>query len=89
MVFSIVILALQLASTQFGPRMLRNFVRDVGTQLTLGTFVGTFVYAVLALGSISSASPQPDFVPHISISVALALLLVDVGVLTTSSITWR
>jgi uncharacterized membrane protein len=80
-VFSIVILALQLASTQFGPRMLRNFVRDVGTQLTLGTFVGTFVYAVLALGSISSAGPRPDFVPHISISVALVLLLVDLGVL--------
>ena len=77
----IVILALQLASTQFGPRMLRNFVRDVGTQLTLGTFVGTIVYAVLALGSISSAGQQPDFVPHISISVALALLLVDLGVL--------
>jgi uncharacterized membrane protein len=80
-VFSIVILALQLASTQFGPRMLRNFVRDLGTQLTLGTFVATFVYAVLALGSISSAGSGRDFVPHISISVALVLLVVDLGVL--------
>ena len=41
-VFSITILALQLASTQFGPRMLRNFIRDIGTQVTLGTFVATF-----------------------------------------------
>src|SRR5438876_9513333 len=41
-VFSITILALTLASQQFGPRMLRNFVRDVGTQVTLGVFVGTF-----------------------------------------------
>ena len=41
-VFSITIVALTLASTQFGPRMLRNFVRDVGTQLTLGAFVATF-----------------------------------------------
>ncbi|MBO0838796.1 MAG: DUF2254 domain-containing protein, partial [Actinobacteria bacterium] len=48
-VFSIVIVALTLTSTQFGPRMLRNFIRDRGTQLTLGTFVATFVYAVLAL----------------------------------------
>jgi uncharacterized membrane protein len=80
-VFSIVILALQLASTQFGPRMLRNFVRDVGTQLTLGTFVATFVYAVLTLGSISSGLSRPDFVPHFSISVALVLLVVDLGVL--------
>ena len=50
LVFSITIVALTLASTQFGPRMLRNFIRDRGTQITLGTFVATFVYAVLALG---------------------------------------
>src|SRR5207302_7526486 len=50
-VFSITILALTLASQQFGPRMLRNFIRDRGTQFTLGAFVATFVYAVMALGS--------------------------------------
>jgi uncharacterized membrane protein len=75
-VFSITILALTLASQQFGPRMMRNFVRDWGNQLTLGVFVGTFVYSVLALGSITG-----DFVPHLSITVAEALLLVDLGVL--------
>lgn len=75
-VFSITILALTLASQQFGPRMMRNFVRDWGNQLTLGIFVGTFVYSVLALGSITGA-----FVPHLSITVAEALLLVDLGVL--------
>jgi len=79
-VFSITIVALTLASTQFGPRMLRNFIRDAGTQLTLGVFVATFVFSVLALGSVSSA-PAPEFVPHFSVSVALALLLVDLGVL--------
>jgi uncharacterized membrane protein len=78
-VFSITILALTLASQQFGPRMMRNFVRDVGNQVTLGVFVGTFVYAVLALGSINSLSPA--FVPHLSTSVAEALLLLDLGVL--------
>src|SRR5665213_1956036 len=79
-VFSITILALTLASQQFGPRMMRNFVRDWGNQLTLGVFVGTFVYSVLALGSITS-SPHRSFVPHLSITVAEALLLVDLGVL--------
>jgi predicted membrane protein DUF2254 len=48
-VFSIMIVTLTLASTQFGPRMLRTFIRDRGTQLTLGTFVATFFYAMLAL----------------------------------------
>src|SRR5262245_61198255 len=37
--FSITILVLQLASQQFGPRMLRNFIRDQGTQFSLGAFV--------------------------------------------------
>ena len=79
LVFSITIVALTLASTQFGPRILRNFVRDRGTQITLGTFVATFVYSVLALGSVSHGGAT--FVPHLSITVALALLLVDLGVL--------
>ena len=80
LVFSILIVALTLASTQFGPRMLRNFIRDRGVQVTLGTFVATFFYAVLTLGSVSHGEPG-DFVPHLSITVALALTLVDLGVL--------
>jgi uncharacterized membrane protein len=79
-VFSIVIVALTLTSTQFGPRMLRNFIRDRGTQLTLGTFVATFVYSILALGSIGQGA-HGDFVPHISITVLLALMLADLAVL--------
>ncbi|TMK88792.1 MAG: DUF2254 domain-containing protein [Actinobacteria bacterium] len=80
LVFSITIVALTLTSQQFGPRMLRNFIRDRGTQLTLGTFVATFVYAVLALGSIGHGRGG-DFVPHLSITVALGLVLVALGVL--------
>jgi uncharacterized membrane protein len=79
-VFSITIVALTLASTQFGPRMLRNFVRDTGTQLTLGAFVATFCYTVITLVAISPGA-HGDFVPHLSITVALVLTLVDVGVL--------
>ena len=78
-VFSIVIVALTLTSTQFGPRMLRNFIRDRGTQVTLGTFVATFVYAVLALGAIGQGGA--GFVPHISITVTLALMVADLAVL--------
>jgi uncharacterized membrane protein len=79
-VFSIVIVALTLTSTQFGPRMLRNFIRDRGTQLTLGTFVATFVYAVLTLGSVGQGS-HGGFVPHISVTVTLVLMLADLAVL--------
>ncbi|HEY5476502.1 MAG TPA: DUF2254 domain-containing protein [Tepidiformaceae bacterium] len=79
-VFSVVIVALTLASQQFGPRMLRSFIRDFGTQFTLAMFMATFVYCVLALGSISSDG-FGQFVPHISITVALGLLLADLAVL--------
>jgi uncharacterized membrane protein len=80
LVFSITIVTLTLASTQFGPRMLRNFIRDQITQITLGTFVATFVYAILTLVSIGPDS-HGEFVPHLSITVTLALVLLDVAVL--------
>ncbi len=79
-VFSIILVTLTLASTQFGPRMLRNFIRDRGTQVTLGTFVATFVYSVLVLASIGTGS-HGDFVPHISVTVTLGLMVADLAVL--------
>src|ERR1700742_233013 len=74
-VFSVMIVTLTLASTQFGPRMLRTFIRDRGTQLTLGTFVATFVHAILALVVIAPG-PHGDFVPHLSITTTLGLVVV-------------
>ena len=79
--FSVTIVTLTLASTQFGPRMLRNFIRDPGTQLTLGTFVATAVYCVLVLVSIGPAE-HGVFVPHLSVNVVFLLVLVDLAVLT-------
>jgi uncharacterized membrane protein len=79
-VFSIILVTLTLASTQFGPRMLRNFIRDRATQLTLGTFVATFVYSVLVLVSVGQGS-HGDFIPHIGVTVTLGLTLADMTVL--------
>ncbi len=56
-----------------------NFIRDLGTQASLGVFVATFVYSVLALQSVPD--PPRSFVPHLSTSVAVGLVLVDLGVL--------
>jgi uncharacterized membrane protein len=80
-VFSITIVTLTLASTQFGPRMLRNFIRDRGTQFTLGTFVATFVYATLVLISIGPGGGTNTFVPHLSIAVSVTLVTLSMGVL--------
>ncbi len=80
-VFSITIVTLTLASTQFGPRMLRNFIRDRGTQITLGTFVATFVYATLVLISIGPSGHGTQFVPHLSITLSVGLVAVSMAVL--------
>jgi uncharacterized membrane protein len=78
--FSVMIVAFTLASQQFGPRMLRNFIRDLGTQFSLGAYVASFVYTVLTLGSVG-ASANGTFVPRLSIAVGELLLIVDTGVL--------
>jgi uncharacterized membrane protein len=60
--------------------MLRNFVRDPGTQIALGTFVASFCYAMIALVSVGGG-PHGEFVPHLSITVTLTFTLLDVAVL--------
>ena len=80
-VFSITIVTLTLASTQFGPRMLRNFIRDRGTQFTLGTFVATFVYATLVLVSVGPGNAADPYVPHLSLTIAVTLVALSMAVL--------
>lgn len=79
LVFSITIVVLQLTSSQFSPRVLRTFLRDRQTQLSLGTFVATFVYSMTVLRTVNSGN-EDAFVPAAATTVALALLLVSVGV---------
>jgi uncharacterized membrane protein len=79
-VFSVTVVALSLASSQFGPRLLRNFVRDRGNQIVLGTFVTTFVYCLLVLRTIRQMNGQ-EFVPHVSVTAAIMMALTSLGVL--------
>ena len=80
--FSITIVALQLASTQFSPRVLRTFLRDRSTQVVLGVFVGTFTYTLLVLRSIRSEDESASaFVPALAITGALVLTLIALGML--------
>lgn len=74
-VFSMTLVALTLASNQFGPRLLRNFMQDKGTQIVLGTFIADFVYALLIMREVTGAEDR-QFVPQISVSVGVLLGLV-------------
>ena len=78
--FSIAIVALQLAASNFGPRMLRNFMQDTGNQIVLGTFISTFIYGLLVLRTVHGEDYNV-FVPQISITVGIALALISIGVL--------
>jgi uncharacterized membrane protein len=79
-VFSMTLVALSLASSQLGPRLLHNFMRDTTTQIVLGTFVATFLYSLLVLRTIRRAD-EVVFVPHLSVTLAVLLAVVSVGVL--------
>jgi uncharacterized membrane protein len=78
--FSITIVTLTLASSQFGPRLLRNFMRDLGNQIVLGTFVATFVYCLLILRTVRDVN-DVQFVPHVSITCGLVFAIVSLGAL--------
>jgi uncharacterized membrane protein len=71
-VFSMTLVTLSLASSQLGPRLLRNFMRNTITQMVLGTFVATFLYCLLVLRTIRRAD-EVVFVPHLSVSLGVVL----------------
>ena len=74
------IVAFTLASQQFGPRMLRNFIRDFGTQFSLGTVRGQLRLHGPHAG-LGGVVQQRHVVPRLSIAVTELLLVVDTGVL--------
>ncbi len=78
--FSITIVALQLASSQFGPRLLRNFMQDTGNQVVLGTFISTFVYSLMVLRTVNETEDN-EFVPHVAVTCAIVLAIASIGVL--------
>jgi uncharacterized membrane protein len=83
LLFSLTIVTLQLASSQYSPRLLQTFVRDRVVQACLGILLGTFVFALVVLRSVRSADDSDDttFVPRLSVTVALLLTLFSVGAL--------
>jgi uncharacterized membrane protein len=78
--FSITIVVLTLASQQFGPRLLRGFLGDLGNQVVLGTFVSTFIYCLLVLRAVRGEETAA-FVPHAAVTGGVALAVLSLGVL--------
>lgn len=85
--FSITLVAVSFASSNHGPRLINNFMRDRGSQYTLGTFIGTFAFCLTVLtnlhGPITSDSGEMTaaLIPNLSISVALLLTVASISML--------
>lgn len=78
--FSMTLVTLALASSQYTSRILRNFMRDRITQVTLGAFAGIFVYCLIVLRTIRSTE-SAEFVPRIAVSVSVLLAIGGIGIL--------
>jgi len=82
LLLGLAVVALQLSSTQFSPRLLRNFLRDRPNQLVLGVFVGTFAYSAAGLFTVGvSGGQRTDQFPRFAVTVAIALLFVSLALL--------
>ena len=78
--FSMTMVAVSFASGNFGPRLIGNFMRDRGNQLSLGTLIATFVFALMVARAIQDPAdaggedPIKAYVPHLSIMVSMGLM---------------
>ncbi len=77
-VFSITLVALSLASSQYSSRVLRNFMSDRGNQTVLGVFVGIFAYCLVVVRTIREDSVG-EFVPSVAVLVGVCLAFAGVG----------
>ena len=84
--FSVTIVAVSFASSNYGPRLIGNFMGDRTNQIILGIFVATFVYCITVLSTVHASTEFSDttleaFVPQLSVLFALLLTLAAVGAL--------
>lgn len=77
--FSVMVLAVSQASTQYTPRVMRNFMRDRVSQVTLGALIGVFVYSLIVLRTIRSGDEL--FIPSAAVAAAMLLALLAVALL--------
>ncbi|NNE25463.1 MAG: DUF2254 domain-containing protein [Saprospiraceae bacterium] len=79
-VFSVTLVALTLASSQFGPRLIRNFMYVKLNQIVLGSYVATYLYCLLVLNSIKDNDGY-TFIPSISILLAIFVAMANIVLL--------
>jgi uncharacterized membrane protein len=82
LLLGLTVVALQLSSTQYSPRLLRNFLRDRPNQIVLSVFVATFAYSAAGLYTVGvSGGSRTGAFPRLAVSGALVLLFISLGLL--------
>jgi uncharacterized membrane protein len=82
LVLGLTVVALQLSSTQFSPRLLRNFLRDRPNQVVLSAFVATFAYSTAGLYTVGvSGGNRTSEFPRLAVTGAIVLLFASLGLL--------
>ncbi len=76
-VFSMTLVALTLASSQYGARLLRNFMHVRLNQVVLGTYVALFAYCLIVLNVVRDID-DIVFIPRISVLVAIIASLLNI-----------
>ena len=78
--FSLTVVTLQLASSQFSPRLLRTFTRDQFVQVTLALFLATFTYALTVLRAVRGSGDEGgvELVPKMAVTLAFMLAVASV-----------
>ena len=77
LVFSMTIVSLSVAASQFGSRLVRSYVRDTKSKVTLGIFAMTIVFLLLAMRVVSGEMSPPQ-VPHLTVTLGLVLSVICV-----------
>lgn len=80
-VFSLTVLSLQIASSQFSVRLLRTFLRDVPNQVVLAIFACTFAYSTGGLHTVGEHRDGGAFIPKVAVTGSLALAFVSIAAL--------
>jgi uncharacterized membrane protein len=75
--------ALTFIGQEYGSRLLRNFLADTRNQIAFGTYISTFVYALMVLRTIHK-DPDNAPVPHLAVSFGILLAMAGLGVLIYS-----
>jgi uncharacterized membrane protein len=74
LIFSVALLVLSMVATLFGFRLLYRFVQDWVTQTTIGLFLATFIYILLAY-IVTRSDQNSVFVPQVTLLTASVLVV--------------